>query len=126
MIDNQFDHDEFKESYAHYRHLEQERSRHLTFFFTLVGGLFGVLGFVLKDGKSIIGTDWFLFLTCISVVFLQVFEIFTYVSVRRVGDARVKRGRWFKVNLLFRSLYGSVIGGKRFVVESSGECGGAL
>jgi hypothetical protein len=35
-------------------------------------------------------------------------------------------GRWFKVNLLFGSLYGSVLGGEGFVAESGGECGGAL
>ena len=37
-----------------------------------------------------------------------------------------ERGRSFKVNLLFESLYGSVLGSEGFVAESGGECGGAL
>jgi uncharacterized protein (AIM24 family) len=37
-----------------------------------------------------------------------------------------ERGRSFKVNLLFESLYGSVLGGEGFVAESNGEGGGAL
>jgi hypothetical protein len=37
-----------------------------------------------------------------------------------------ERGRWFKVNLLFGSVYGSVLGGEGFVAELGGECGGAL
>jgi hypothetical protein len=34
--------------------------------------------------------------------------------------------RDFKVNLLFGSLYGSVLGDEGFVAELGGECGGAL
>jgi len=34
--------------------------------------------------------------------------------------------RWFKVNLLFGRLYGSVLGGEGFLAESGGECGGAF
>lgn len=41
--------------------------------------------------------------------------------------AIINRGaRWFKVNLWFGRLYGSVLGGEGFVAESGGECGGTF
>jgi NADH:ubiquinone oxidoreductase subunit 3 (subunit A) len=86
MDEYKFDIEEFKESYAHYRHLEQERSRHLAFFFTLVAGLLGILGILLKDGKPV--TDWFLFVGCLNVIFLQVLTIVIFAAIRRIGDAR--------------------------------------
>ena len=42
------------------------------------------------------------------------------------GEDLEERGRSFKVNSLFESLYGSVLGGEGFVAESNGEGGGAL
>jgi hypothetical protein len=90
MSNSQFDHDEFKESYAHYRHLEQERSRHLAFFFAMVGGLLGFLGFLLKDGKPVTGLDWFLFVGGLIVVFLQILDTVTFTAIRRIGDARAQ------------------------------------
>ena len=35
-------------------------------------------------------------------------------------------GRWFKGNLIFESLYGSVLGDEGFLAELGGECGGPL
>jgi hypothetical protein len=47
--------------------------------------------------------------------------------IKELGErGRWERGRWFKVNLLFGNLYGSVLGGEGFVAELGGECGGAL
>ena len=86
MSERDFDIEEFKESYAHYRHLEQERTHHLAFFFTLVGGLLGLLGVLLKDGAPI--TDWFLFVACLTVIFLQVLALVIFAAIRRIGDAR--------------------------------------
>lgn len=88
MCDNQIDLEEFKESYSHYRHIEEERSRHLAFFFAMVGGLLGFLGFLLKDGKSVTGLDWFLFVCGLIIVFLQILDIITFTAVRQMGDAR--------------------------------------
>ena len=86
MDERAFDLEEFKQSYAHYRHLEQERSRHLAFFFTLVGGLLGILGILLKDGTPV--TDWFVFVACLTLVFLQILALVIFAAIRRMGDAR--------------------------------------
>jgi len=88
MTDKQFDHDEFKESYAHYRHLEQLRSGHLAFFFALVAGFLGFLGFWLKDGKPVV--DWFLFVGGLIIVFLQILDTVIFTAIRRIGDARAQ------------------------------------
>jgi hypothetical protein len=87
MEENSFDREEFKESYAHYRHLEQERSRHIAFFFTLVAGLLGLIGFLIKDGKAFTELNWFLFVGGLIVVFLQILDTVTFTAIRRIGDA---------------------------------------
>jgi hypothetical protein len=103
MDTKSFDHEEFKQSYEHYRHLEQERSRHLAFFFTLVGGLLGLITFLVKDGKPITGLSWVLFVGGLTVVFLQILDIVVFAAIRRIGDARTQHAA--AINLL-RSKYG--------------------
>lgn len=81
------DREELREAYEHYRHLEQERSRHLSFFVTLIGAVLGLLVFATKSdigGES--GASSFEFALSI-VVFLQFFAVLTFISVRRVGLA---------------------------------------
>ena len=90
MSNGQFDFEEFKESYTHYRHLEQERSRYLAFFFAMIGGLLGLLGYLLKDGKPITGTENFLFVGGLIIVFLQILDTVTFAAIRRMGDARAQ------------------------------------
>jgi cytochrome bd-type quinol oxidase subunit 2 len=93
MDDDHFDLIEFKESYAHYRHLEEERSRHLKFFLTMVGGLLGFLGFLAKGDKPI--TDWgsLLFVCGLVVIFLQILDTITFAAIRHVGDARARHSK---------------------------------
>jgi hypothetical protein len=86
----EFELEEFRQAYAHYRHLEQERSRHLTRFFTMMAGLLGFLSFLFKGDGS--GSMAPAFIACLIVVFLQALEIFTFVAVRRTGDARAQHG----------------------------------
>ncbi len=88
MDNHEFNRDEFKESYAHYRHLEQERSRHLRFFLVIVGALLGVLGFSTKAAASVADRGSFLFVCGLVVVFLQILDTVTFAAIRRVGAAR--------------------------------------
>lgn len=91
MTDKQFEHDEFREAYAHYRHLEQLRASHLAFFFAVIAGLIGFLGFWLKDGKPIV--DWYLFLGGLAIVFLQILDTVIFTAICRIGDARVQHAK---------------------------------
>ena len=88
MEEKQFECEEFKESYAHYRHLEEERSRHLALFLALVGAFFGFLGFLVQGETPTVRSEWSLFLCGMMVAFLQFLDTVTFVAIRRVGDAR--------------------------------------
>ncbi|MGK5094953.1 hypothetical protein WDW89_23450 [Deltaproteobacteria bacterium TL4] len=95
MSQYDFDQDqvEFKESYAHYRHLEQERSRHLKFFLVMVGALFGFLGFLVKVDQPVTNWAWFLFVCGLVIVFLQILGTVTFIAIRRVGDAHAQHAK---------------------------------
>ena len=93
MNENKFEIAEFKESYTHYRHLEQERSRHIAFFFTLFGGLFAVLGILAKEGRFFTPVDSLFLVACIIVMFLQVLDIVIMAAIRRIGDARAQHAK---------------------------------
>ena len=91
MCENDYFLEEFKESYEHYRHLEKLRSGHITFFFTLVAGFFGFLGFLLKNGSPV--SDWTMFVGGLTIVFLQILDTIIYASIRRIGDARAQHAK---------------------------------
>ena len=88
--DNQFYYEEFKEACAHYRHLEEERSRHLRFFLLLAGALVGLFGYLGTSGRrSIICSDW-VFIGGLIMVLLQILDTLTFVTVRRLENARLQ------------------------------------
>lgn len=86
---NDLDENEFKESYAHYRHLEAQRAQQLTTFLAVTGGVGAVATFVLggKSPLSIANADDLIPLSILTV-FLQVVAIFTIAALRRLGEAR--------------------------------------
>ena len=85
MCNNEFIREEFKESYEHYRHLEQQRTGHMAFFITLLAGFFGFLGFLFKDVSPVI--NWTIFICGMTVVFLQIIDIVIFAAIRHIGDA---------------------------------------
>jgi hypothetical protein len=85
MTDKEFFREEFKESYEHYRHLEKQRSGHLAFFFTILSGFFGFLGYLFKDVSSVI--NWTIFISGMTIVFLQILDTVILAAIRRIGDA---------------------------------------
>jgi ABC-type Fe3+-siderophore transport system permease subunit len=88
MESREFDLEEFKGAWEHCRHLEQERTRHLVFFFSLVGGLVAAVGFLFKDALSQpIPQPVFLGASAIALV-LQIVAMFVFAAVKRMGTAR--------------------------------------
>jgi len=79
--------EEFKQACEQYRHLEQERSRQVVFYFSVVAGLSAAVGFLIKDGPSPKSPEMFVSIAAITI-FLQIIDTFVVAAVRRLGDAR--------------------------------------
>jgi hypothetical protein len=83
-----FDIEEFKGAWGHTQHLEQERTRHLVFFFTVVGGLAATIGFLLKDGIGKTISEPIFVITSVITMLLQFFAVFVFAAIKRIGTAR--------------------------------------
>ena len=93
MSENKFDIEEFKEAYSHYRHLEQERSRYLAFFFTVVSGFIAVLGFLFVNDKHRVVQQDFYLVAAIIAFFLQILTLLIFIAVRAGSNARTIHGQ---------------------------------
>jgi hypothetical protein len=75
--------EDFKEAWAHYRHLENSRTEYLKFFFTAVLGSLGLIAAISKD-RPFDSHWWFLGLSLLNAT-LFVLTAFMYLTVRKFG-----------------------------------------
>lgn len=77
---------EFKEAWSHYRHVESDRSRYLSFFFTIVLATIGFLITITKDiGSGSTLSPWFIPGIFFLFWLLNVLAWFIYAGIKKSG-----------------------------------------
>jgi membrane protein YdbS with pleckstrin-like domain len=88
-----FDLEEFKGAWAHAQHLEQERTKHLVLYFTILGALLAAVGFLLTATKAKEGEEIAFATACAIALVMQIITMFIFAAVRRLGSARAQHER---------------------------------
>jgi hypothetical protein len=84
---------EFEGAWEHAKHLEQERTRHLSLYFTVLGLLAAAIGFLLRDALVSAARESILVAASVLALILQLFTLFIFVAIRRIGTARGRHER---------------------------------